>query len=155
MDPTLSPGFRQTTDAAVIVACDGAYLPYAGVLAAQLAAVEGRGFDVLIGSPEPLALPPALAAAGIGHVAAQDAGLAQSLPLDARRSLATYMEIFLARALAGRWRRILVLDADILLERGDPTPLLAAEDVPEAGFTGRMKGAVMRLGHKAVEAAGL
>jgi serine-type D-Ala-D-Ala carboxypeptidase (penicillin-binding protein 5/6) len=35
------------------------------------------------------------------------------------------------------------------------TPLLAAEDVPEAGFTGRMKGAVMRLGHKAVEAAGL
>ena len=33
----------------------------------------------------------------------------------------------LARALAGRWRRILVLDADILLERGDPTPLLAAD----------------------------
>jgi len=30
------------------------------------------------------------------------------------------------------------------------TPLLAAEDVPEAGFAGRMKGAVMRLGHKAV-----
>ena len=35
------------------------------------------------------------------------------------------------------------------------TPLLAAEDVPEAGFAGRMKGAVMRLGHTAVEAAGL
>ena len=35
------------------------------------------------------------------------------------------------------------------------TPLLAAEDVPEAGFAGRMKGAVMRLGHKAVEAVGL
>lgn len=35
------------------------------------------------------------------------------------------------------------------------TPLLAAEDVPAAGFAGRMKGAVMRLGHKAVEAAGL
>lgn len=35
------------------------------------------------------------------------------------------------------------------------TPLLAAEDIPEAGFAGRMKGAVMRLGHKAVEAAGL
>ncbi|WEF23072.1 D-alanyl-D-alanine carboxypeptidase family protein [Paracoccus sp. S3-43] len=35
------------------------------------------------------------------------------------------------------------------------TPLLAAEDVPEAGFAGRMKGAVLRLGHKAVEAAGL
>lgn len=35
------------------------------------------------------------------------------------------------------------------------TPLLAAEDVAEAGFAGRMKGAVLRLGHKAVEAAGL
>ncbi len=35
------------------------------------------------------------------------------------------------------------------------TPLLAAEDVAAAGFAGRMKGAVMRLGHKAVEAAGL
>ncbi len=35
------------------------------------------------------------------------------------------------------------------------TPLLAAEDVPEAGFAGRMKGAVMRLGHKAIEAVGL
>lgn len=34
------------------------------------------------------------------------------------------------------------------------TPLIAATDVPEAGFAGRMKGAVMRLGHKAVEAAG-
>lgn len=35
------------------------------------------------------------------------------------------------------------------------TPLLAAEDVAEAGFAGRMKGAVMRLGHKAIEATGL
>lgn len=35
------------------------------------------------------------------------------------------------------------------------TPLIATQDVPEAGFAGRMKGAVMRLGHKAIEAAGL
>lgn len=35
------------------------------------------------------------------------------------------------------------------------TPLLAAEDVPEAGFAGRMKGAVMRLGQRAVTATGL
>lgn len=32
------------------------------------------------------------------------------------------------------------------------TPLLAAQDVPEAGFMGRMKGAVMRLGGKAIDA---
>ena len=35
------------------------------------------------------------------------------------------------------------------------TPLIAQQDVPEAGFAGRMKGAVMRLGNKAVQAAGL
>ena len=69
----------------------------------------------------------ALAAQGIGHVAAQDAGLAQSLPLDARRSLATYMELFLGNALRGHYRRILVIDADILYERGDPARLLNAD----------------------------
>ena len=33
-------------------------------------------------------------------------------------------------------------------------PLLAAADVAEAGFLGRMQGAVMRLGKRAIEAAG-
>ena len=32
---------------------------------------------------------------------------------------------------------------------------LNAQDVPAAGFMGRMKGAVTRLGNKAVQAAGL
>ena len=127
MTAIFSPRFAQTSDRAVIVACDANYLPYAGVVAQQLAAVPGRDFDVLIGGPEPLDLPGALHAAGIGHVAARDAGLVEALPTDARRSVATYMEIFLARALAGRWRRILVLDADILFERGDPGRLLSAD----------------------------
>lgn len=35
------------------------------------------------------------------------------------------------------------------------TPLIAAQDVAEAGFAGRLKGAVMRLGHRAIAAAGL
>ena len=46
---------------------------------------------------------------------------------------------------------IVSLDGKVVSEQ----PLLAAEDVAAAGFAGRMKGAVMRLGHKAVEAAGL
>ena len=127
MTATLSPGFRQGSDMAVVVACDGNYLPYAGVVAAQLSARPGRSYDVLIGSPDPLDLPPDLTMLGIGHVAARDAALEASLPLDARRSLATYMEIFLGQALNGRWRRILVLDADILFERGDPGRLMAAD----------------------------
>lgn len=36
--------------------------------------------------------------------------------------------------------------------RNAVTPLFAAQDVPEAGFMGRMKGAVLRLGTKAIGA---
>lgn len=120
--PTIPP-----TRSAVIVACDAAYLPYAGVLARQLAAVPGRAFDVLIGSPEALDLPDTLTGAGVGNVAAVDAGIAATLPRDARRSLAAYMTVFLAERLRGEYGRILVLDADILLERGDPTAILTAD----------------------------
>ncbi|WP_265500342.1 D-alanyl-D-alanine carboxypeptidase family protein [Paracoccus beibuensis] len=34
------------------------------------------------------------------------------------------------------------------------TPLVATVDIPEAGFLGRMKGAVMQLGQRAISAAG-
>lgn len=36
--------------------------------------------------------------------------------------------------------------------RDTVTPLVATEDVPEAGFMGRMKGAVMQLGQRAISA---
>lgn len=126
-----APGVSKIPDpgqpAAVIVACDAAYLRYASVLARQLAAVPGRRYDVLIGSPEPLDLPAPLVQAGVGAVHATDAVIAARLPLDARRSLATYMEVFLAERLRGVYDRILVLDADILLERGDPSAILTAD----------------------------
>ncbi|WP_410216956.1 D-alanyl-D-alanine carboxypeptidase family protein [Paracoccus sp. (in: a-proteobacteria)] len=38
--------------------------------------------------------------------------------------------------------------------RDTVTPLLATSDVPEAGLVGRMKGAVMHLGQRAIRAAG-
>ncbi|MBV0891762.1 glycosyltransferase [Paracoccus sp. Z118] len=125
--PVFLPGFAPGHDCAVIVACDAAYLPYAAVPALQLTALPQRGFDVLIGSPELLALPAALTDAGIAAVGAMDVTLAESLPGDVRRTLATYMDVFLAGALAGVYRRILVLDADVVFERGDPARLLAAD----------------------------
>ncbi len=122
--PIFSSGFRPQYDLAVIVACDANYLPYAATPALQLAAVPGRRFDVLIGGPEPIDLPASLAQKGIGHVASKDEQILDALPLDARRSLATYMELFLGTALLGIYRRILVIDADVLFERGDPARLL-------------------------------
>jgi hypothetical protein len=127
LTPIFSPDFRPQSDLAVIVACDANYLPYAATPALAMAAQRGREYDVLIGGPEPVSMPPALAAAGIGHVAARDEALLDALPLDARRSLATYMELFLGNALRGHYRRILVIDADILYERGDPARLLRAD----------------------------
>lgn len=127
MDPVFSQKFRRKSDLAVIVACDANYLPYAATPALAMAAHAARDYDVLIGSPEPLDLPPALLAAGIGNVAAKDDALLDALPLDARRSLATYMELFLGSALRGHYRRILVIDADILDQSGDPARLLRAD----------------------------
>lgn len=126
LTPIFSPGFRPASDIAVIVACDANYLPYAAVPALAMAAA-GHGHDVLIGGPEPVSMPEVLTQAGIGHVAARDDALLDALPLDARRSLATYMELFLGNALRGHYRRILVIDADILYERGDPARLLSTD----------------------------
>ncbi|WBU51818.1 glycosyltransferase [Paracoccus sp. SCSIO 75233] len=124
--PEFSAGFSPRHDVAVIVACDANYLPYAAIPALQLAR-PGRDFDVLIGGPETLELPQFLRDAGIGHVAALDDTIIDALPTDARRSIATYMELFLARALHGVYRRILVLDSDVIFERGDPGRLLRAD----------------------------
>lgn len=126
LKPLFSPGFQPSSDVAVIVACDANYLPYAAVPALAMVAA-GYDHDVLIGGPEPVDLPPVLTAAGIGHVAARDEPLLDALPLDARRSLATYMELFLGQAMRGVYRRIMVIDADILYERGDPGRLLRAD----------------------------
>ncbi|MBA4490137.1 glycosyltransferase [Paracoccus sp. S1E-3] len=122
--PQFSDGFTPRHDVAVIVACDANYLPYAAIPALQLA---GGDYDVLIGGPEPLVLPALLTDAGIGHVAAVDRAILDALPTDARRSIATYMELFFARALRGIYRRILVLDSDVVFERGDPGRLLRAD----------------------------
>ncbi len=125
--PIFAPGFRPRFDCAVVVACDATYLPYAACPALALAARPDRDYDVLIGGPEPVPLPASLAQAGIGHVAARDEALLDALPLDARRSLATYTELFLGNALADHYRRILVIDADILYDHGDPAQLMRAD----------------------------
>lgn len=125
MDAKFSAGWAPGSDGAVIVACDANYLPYAALPALALA---GRGgFDVLIGGPEPLDLPGFLREAGVGQVASCPEALNAALPLDARRSLAAYMHVFLAGSLRGVYRRILVIDTDIIYERGDPARLLRAD----------------------------
>lgn len=134
-NPMFSSGWSPRHDCAVILACDANYLPYASVPALQLAG-QGPACDLLIGSPEPLDLPAVLRAAQIGNVAARLPILEDALPLDGRRSLATYMTVFLAESLASVYRRILVVDADVLFERGDPVRLLGA------GMLGRPVAAV-------------
>lgn len=123
-DAMFSPGWAPRSDVAVIVACDANYLPYAALPALAMA---GGDFDVLIGGPDPVDLPAFLRDAGVGHVAARLPALENALPLDARRTVATYMEVFLASALRGIYRRILAIDSDILYERGDPGRLLRAD----------------------------
>lgn len=126
LQASFSAGFRQSHDVAVIIACDANYLPYAATPALALAS-SGFAHDVLIGSPDPFALPLGMTQAGIGQVTVRDDTLIAQLPLDSRRSLAAYMHVFLGQALCGQYRRILVIDADILYQRGDPARLLNAD----------------------------
>lgn len=122
----ISEGFLPQNDVAVIIACDANYLPYAAIPALQLSAAR-TGFDILIGGPEPVELPEVLRNAGVAHLTARQDQILDALPTDARRSIATYMEIFAAAALRGIYRRILVLDSDVIFERGDPGRLLRAD----------------------------
>ena len=55
MTAVISPGFRQTSDRAVIVACDAGYLPYASVVAGQLAFTYLPIMNTIFGS-RPLTL---------------------------------------------------------------------------------------------------
>lgn len=107
----------RTSDAAVAIACDAAYLPFAATVALSVdRAHPKRDFDLLIASLEPLELPPLLTDRGIANAVCRAGDLFDGFPIDARRSLATYL--FLPLAQAG-YDRVLTLDADMLCTDGD------------------------------------
>lgn len=112
------------TDCAVTLACDAGYLPYALHVAHQIVlANPSRDFDILIASDQPLDLPGWALRAGVTNLACgvlQDAAHLKVQWL----TRATYLRLFLADLLVGRYRRLLYLDCDMFFEGGDLGRLL-------------------------------
>ena len=116
-------------DRAIVFACDGRYLPYALFAAEQIARLNPRrDFDIcLCALGETLAVPPALAALGLRICRIESGGALAGLPVDERRTEATYLRMLLPAALAGDYRRLLYLDSDVFVQGGDFGALLRAD----------------------------
>lgn len=125
---TLTSAEEQRAETAVVFACDETYRRFANFAAAQIAAAHpGRGFDICLCSAEPMAPVPTLAPHRIRHCRIETGGIFAGLGLDARRSEAAYLRYALPAAFAGAYRRLLYLDADVLIQGGDFSALLAAD----------------------------
>jgi len=118
---TLEASAAAASDRAVVFACDGRYLPYALFAAEQVARLHpARDFDIcLCALGETLDVPPALAPLGLRVCRVGAGGALAGLPLDARRSEATYLRLLLPGALGGDYRRLLYLDSDVFVQGGD------------------------------------
>jgi hypothetical protein len=115
-------------DRAVVFAADGAYARYALHAAAQIAALHPeRDFDIVLCGLERAAIPDGLAHLGVRSVALDPGDRLEGLRLDEGRTVVVYLRLLLAEAFARDYARLLYLDADIFVERGDFSALLSAE----------------------------
>ncbi len=126
---TLEASAPASSDRAVAFACDGRYLPYALLAAEQIARLHpARDFDIcLCALGETLAIPPVLAGLGLRVCRIESGGALAGLPVDARRSEATYLRLLLPAALGGAYRRLLYLDSDVFVQGGDFDALLGVD----------------------------
>jgi hypothetical protein len=116
------------TRRAVVFACDAGYLPFALFAARQIAALHpDRGFDLVLCSTAPLAIPDAFAGLGLRRVTLDVETAFAGMPLDARRTVATYLRLALPDALAADYDRLLYLDADVFAQHGGIDALLGLD----------------------------
>ena len=125
---------------AVVLSCDQTYLPWALCLIRQMDFLSpGRSFDFVIATRGTLVLPDWAKAIGIVLHQSGDLPASVQAALPARQVWPMY-RLMLAKELADRYRRILYLDSDIMMEGGDlnrlfgldlgPHPLGAVLDAP-------------------------
>ena len=113
-------------DRAVVMVADAGYVPFAACLGASiLAAHPDRGFDVCLVTPEGVETP---GAEGLRVLHARGENpFAGSVLREARRAHVSYLRVLLPSLLGRDYTRILYLDADIHLERGDLDCLLGVD----------------------------
>ncbi len=114
---------------AVVFACDGQYARFALVAAEQIARLHPeRDFDICLcymdeRPPEPAGL----AHLGVRYCRATPEDLFDGLRLDPGRTQVVYLRLALPAAFAGEYRRLLYLDGDVFVQRGDFAALLGVD----------------------------
>ncbi len=134
MAVTLEASGPARHDRAVVFACDGQFARFAMLAAQQIAALNpDRDFDICLcymddRPPEP----PGLAPVGIRFCRITTGELFDGLRLDPGRTQVVYLRLALPKAFAGEYRRLLYLDGDIFVQRGDFSALLGIDLGPHA-----------------------
>jgi hypothetical protein len=134
---TLEAATPARSDKAVVFACDSTYARYALLAAQQIARLHPeRDFDICLCSDEDLYIPPGIAHHGFRICRVATHGAFDGLRLDRGRTDVVYLRLALPAAFAGQYQRLLYLDSDIFVQRGDFGALLAV------GLGERVLGAV-------------
>ena len=125
----------QTARHVICVTIDGGYLPYGLFVLDQIAALHPapRSFDLCIVTTGPLPDHPLIDSLGVRICTLRDDALS-GFPRNTHIPVATFMRLHCARALVD-YDRILYLDCDLFIRRGDFEALLAIDmgDHPVAG----------------------
>lgn len=101
--------------AAVVMAVDAAYAPFAAVLADSIVRHHpARDFDICLCSPDELDLPADLRALGLRSIRLPGANPYAGGPHQSRHGAETYLRLLLPGLLAAEYDRLLYLDSDIL-----------------------------------------
>ena len=139
---------------AVVMVADAEYAPFAACLGASiLAAHPARGFDVCLVMPEGVE-PPGVEGLRVMRARGKNP-FAGSVLREARRAHVSYLRVLLPSLLARDYERVLYLDADIHLERGDLDSLLGVDLHGEAVGAVRDHKQWRTPGHKPTEFARL
>ncbi|MDH2327899.1 glycosyltransferase [Cereibacter sp. SYSU M97828] len=117
------------TRRAIVLCCDDAYLPYAAMALDRIAALShDRDFDLcLCSSVSMLALPKSLAHLDIRSCHVDIGNAFDGLRLDPGRTADIYLRLGLPAAFSKDYDRILYLDSDIFVQRGDFGALLSVD----------------------------
>lgn len=121
---------------AVAFCCDQNYLPYAALTAHEIIARCDGDFDIVLCSTTPLELPATAQHPRIRTVTVEVGDTFAKLYRDARRTDLTYLRMLLPDVFAEDYSRILYLDSDLSVRKGDIAGLLAVD------LSGRSVGAV-------------
>ena len=113
---------------AVVMACDANYAPYALFMAERIALLHpDRTFDICLFSQDDLELPPGLVASGLKLMKIPAGNpFCNGVHAD-RHGAAAYLRLLIPALVAGRYRRILYLDSDIVPIGGGIDQLLGID----------------------------